>query len=158
MKAAVYPGSFDPLTNGHMDIIRRSLRLFDKVVVAVYDQPPKKQVLFDAEERAEMIRDALQGENVEVEVFSDLLAQYLKKKNIKFVVRGLRALSDFDYEFQMAIVNKKMNPDMETVFIATDKQYFYLNSTLVKEIAKNNGALSDFVPKNVEKKLREKFK
>ncbi len=156
-KIAAYPGSFDPITNGHVDILKRALKIFDKVVVAVYNEPPKKKVLFSAEERVQMIKEATKGLNVETDVFSGLLVDYLKKKKINFVVRGLRALSDFDYEFQMAVVNKKLQPDIETIFIVTDKQYFYLNSTLVKELAYHNGSIEDMVPENVAKKLKEKF-
>lgn len=157
MKLAVYPGSFDPITNGHLDVIKRTLNIFDRVVVAVFDEPPKKKPLFTSEERVEMVKEATKDLNVDVECFSGLLVDYLKKKNIKFVVRGLRAMSDFDREFQMAVVNKDLTPDVETIFIVTDKKYFYLNSTLVKELAKYRGRVKDLVPENVERMLEEKF-
>ncbi|MFC2143189.1 pantetheine-phosphate adenylyltransferase [Candidatus Aenigmatarchaeota archaeon] len=156
VKTAVYAGSFDPVTNGHLDVIKRSLKMFDKVIVAVFDNPPKKNVLFSAEERVKMIQESM-DDHVTVESFSGLLVNYLKNKDIKFVVRGIRAMSDFDHEFQMAVVNKKMLPDCETIFIATDKRYFYLNSTLVKELALHGGCIEDLVPENVKKKLKEKF-
>lgn len=156
-KIAVYPGSFDPVTNGHVDVIRRALNIFDKVIVAVFDNPPKKDVLFTPRERVEMIKNAVNHDNVEVEAFSGLLVDYLKKKNIKFIVRGLRAMSDFDVEFQMAIVNKELDNGVETVFIVTDKKYFYLNSTLIKELSRHGGNIKDLVAPYVENKLREKF-
>lgn len=158
MKTAVYPGSFDPVTNGHIDVIQRALKVFDRVVVAVLENK-SKQPLFTIEERLDMAKQALANlKNVEVESFSGLLVDYLKKKKTAFTIRGLRAMSDFDYEFQMAIANKNMNPEIETIFIATDKKYFYLNSRLVKELARLGGPLSDLVPKHVEDALREKFK
>jgi pantetheine-phosphate adenylyltransferase len=157
MKTAVYAGSFDPITYGHIDVIKRALGVFDKVVVAILENKDK-QPLFTIDERLDMVRKALSGtKNVEIDSFSGLLVNYLKKKNTKFTIRGLRAMSDFDYEFQMAIANKNMDPDMETFFVVTDKKYFYLNSRLVKELARLGGPLNDLVPKNVEAKLREKF-
>jgi pantetheine-phosphate adenylyltransferase len=157
MRIAVYPGKFDPITYGHIDVIKRALKIFDKLTVAVAEFSDK-QLLFAKDERVEMIRAATKGLNVEVEGFSSMLVDYLKKKKVNVVVRGLRAVSDFDREFQMAVVNNKLYPDMETIFITTDKKYFYLNSTLIKELAKLGGSLKDFVPKNVEEKLREKFR
>jgi pantetheine-phosphate adenylyltransferase len=157
MKTVVYAGSFDPITYGHIDVIKRALGVFDKVVVAILENKDK-QPLFTIDERLDMVRKALSGtKNVEIDSFSGLLVNYLKKKNTKFTIRGLRAMSDFDYEFQMAIANKNMDPDMETFFVVTDKKYFYLNSRLVKELARLGGPLNDLVPKNVEAKLREKF-
>jgi len=153
MKTAVYPGKFDPITFGHIDVIRRALKIFDRLIVAVAES--SKETLFTKDERIEMIRRATK--NVEVESFSSLLVDYLKEKRLNIVVRGLRAVSDFDKEFQMAVMNNKLYPEMETIFIMTDKRYFYLNSRLIKELAKLGGSLEDFVPKNVEEKLREKF-
>jgi len=156
MRTAVYPGSFDPVTNGHIDVIKRSLKLFDKIIVAVLENS-RKEPLFSVKERIEMIKAATKGMNAEVESFSGLLVDYLKKKKTNFVIRGLRAMSDFDYEFQMAIANKSMNSEIETIFIMTDKKYFYLNSRLVKEMARLGGPLGEFVPRHVENELREKF-
>ncbi|MEM7819874.1 MAG: pantetheine-phosphate adenylyltransferase [Candidatus Aenigmatarchaeota archaeon] len=156
-KIALYPGTFDPVTYGHIDVIKRALKLFDKIIVAVAENP-RKELLFSTKERIQMIRDATKGLNIDVESFDTLLVDYVKKKKIRFVIRGLRAVSDFDREFQMAVANKDMNNEIETIFIITDKKYFYLNSTLVKEVARCNGPLKNLVPKNVEKKLREKFK
>lgn len=156
-KVAVYPGSFDPVTNGHIDVVKRSLKIFDKVVIAVLENS-KKEPLFTAAERIEMIGEATRGMNVEIDSFSGLLVGYLKRRGTNFTIRGLRAMSDFDYEFQMAIANKSMDENIETVFIMTDKKYFYLNSRLVKELARLGGPLGELVPKHVEEKLREKFK
>jgi len=156
MKIAIYPGKFDPITYGHVDVIKRALKIFDRLVVAVAEYPDKK-LLFTKDERMEMIRESAM-KNVEVESFSSLLVDYLRERKINTVVRGLRAVSDFDKEFQMAVVNNKLYPDMETLFIMTDKKYFYLNSSLIKELARLGGPLEDFVPENVAKKLREKFK
>jgi len=156
-KIAVYPGTFDPITNGHIDVIKRALGIFDKIIVAVVDKP-NKDLLFSTEDRIDMIKQAINDKNIEIDSFDILLVDYLKSKKTKFVVRGLRAVSDFDREFQMAIANKDMSEGIETIFVMTDKRYFYLNSTLVKEVARYGGPLNGFVPANVEKKLKEKFK
>ena len=157
MKTVAYPGSFDPITNGHLDVIRRSSRLFDKIFVAVLENSGKSS-LFRTDEKIEMIKESVKGiEKVEVEPFSGLLIDYLKNRKIKCVIRGLRAMSDFDYEFQMAVTNKELMPEMETVFIVTDRKYFYLNSTMIKELAKGGNLPSEFVPAIVKKKLDEKF-
>jgi pantetheine-phosphate adenylyltransferase len=158
-KTAVYPGAFDPITYGHIDVIKRALKIFDRLIIAVVEKP-KKGLLFTAEERIGMVRAAINNlniRNVDVESFDTLLVDYLKNKKIDFVVRGLRAVSDFDREFQMAVSNKDMDSNIETIFIMTDKKYFYLNSTLVKEVARYGGPLGGLVTKDVEKKLREKF-
>lgn len=157
MKTAIYPGSFDPITNGHVDIIKRALNLFEKLIIAVGDTSDKKP-LFSKQVRIEMIKEATKGLNVEVDSFNGLLIDYAKTKSCKTIIRSLRAVSDFDYEFQMVVLNKKLHPELETVFLMTDKEYFYLNSTAVKEIALNKGNFECLVPKIVSKKLKEKFK
>jgi len=160
MKTAVYPGAFDPITYGHIDVIKRALEIFDKLIIAVVEKP-RKELLFAKEERISMIKESVKEldiKNTDVESFDTLLVDYLKHKKINFVVRGLRAVSDFDREFQMAVANKDMNNDIETIFIVTDKKYFYLNSTLVKEVARYGGPLNGLVTKDVEKKLGEKFR
>ncbi|MBI4171097.1 MAG: pantetheine-phosphate adenylyltransferase [Candidatus Aenigmarchaeota archaeon] len=154
-KIAVYPGTFDPITYGHIDVIKRSQKLFEKVIVAVLENS-RKSCLFSTAERIDMIKNSVA--DIEVESFSGLLVDFLKRKNAFFVIRGLRAVSDFDYEFQMAIANKSLVPEIETIFIMTDKEHFYLNSTLVKELAKNRADLKDLVPEPVERALQEKFK
>ena len=154
MKIGVYPGSFDPITNGHLDIIDRASKLFDKVYVAVIRNPEKKPV-FDIESRIEMIRATVKS-NVEVDGFDGLLIDYVKKVKAHAIIRGLRAVSDFDYEFQMALTNKKMDPDIETVFLMTDYKYSYLSSSFVKQIARLGGDVSNFVPKAVESKLKKR--
>jgi len=159
-KIALYPGSFDPITNGHLDIIKRSLCLFDKVIIAVNNNSLKK-FLFTAEERVEMIKDVLNYNyfsNVEVESFQGLLVHYAQRKEAKFLIRGLRALSDFEYEFQMDLMNRKLNPQIETVYLMTDQRYSYLSSSIVKEIAQLGGCTKNLVPSLVEKRLLEKFK
>ncbi len=158
MKTAVYPGSFDPVTNGHIDVIKRALKLFDRLIVLVGDNP-QKESLFTLQERADMIRDALKGGgNVEVEHFKGFLLEHVKKRNSKIIIRGLRAVSDFEFEFQRALLNRKLDDNIETVFIMTKDNYAFLNSSIVKEIAMFGGSVKDFVPENVERRLREKFK
>ena len=157
MRIAVYPGTFDPVTYGHLDVIKRVSSLFDKVYVAVATGAHKK-VLFSVEERIDMLTEAVsEYENVVVEDFNGLAVDYVKKKEARVVVRGLRMISDFEYEFQMALRNRKLSPDIETVFMMPNESYSYLSSKLIKEIAFMNADVSEFVPKNVEEKLKEKF-
>ncbi|MCM8767794.1 MAG: pantetheine-phosphate adenylyltransferase [Candidatus Omnitrophica bacterium] len=156
-KVGVYPGTFDPITYGHIDVIERSLKIVDEVIIAVSGFK-KKDFLFSVEERVAMIKEVFKNnENVKVESFDGLLVDYLKKKNLKIVIRGLRAISDFDYEFQMVLINRKLNKEIETIFLMPREEYFYISSSIVKEIAKLNGNISCFVPKNVEQALRKKF-
>lgn len=156
-KKAVYPGSFDPITNGHVDIVRRGLKIFDKILVAVLENP-KKNPLFTTKERVEMIEEEFADEkNVEVKVFHGLLVEFAKKNDAKIVIRGLRAISDFEYEFQMALMNMKLNPEIETFFMMPNISYTFVSSKLVKEIYMLGGCLKDLVSKHVEKKLQEKF-
>ena len=156
-KIAVYPGSFDPITNGHMDIIRRALRVFDKIVVAVANNPAKKP-LFTMQERVDMIREAV-GENprVVVDAFDGLLVNYCKKVGARVIIRGLRALSDFEYEFQLALINRKLNREIDTIFMMTGFSWFYVNSSIVKEAASLGGSITGMVPECVERRLKEKF-
>ena len=157
MKTAVYPGSFDPVTNGHIDVIERALKIFDSVIVAVGDNPGKKP-LFSTKERIEMLKEATKHlKNIEIGAFSGLLLNFVKSKNSKIVIRGLRAVSDFEFEFQRALLNRVVDSGIETVFIMTKEDYVYLNSSIIKEIAMFNGKVAGLVPKIVEKKLREKF-
>lgn len=155
---AVYPGSFDPITNGHVDIIQRGLTIFDKILVAVLENP-KKTPLFTTKERIAMIQEVFSDlKNIEVKAFGGLLVEFVKKNNAKIVIRGLRAISDFEYEFQMALMNRKLNAEIETFFMMPNVNYTFLSSKLVKEIFMLGGCLKDLVPTRVEKKLREKFK
>jgi pantetheine-phosphate adenylyltransferase len=155
-KLAIYPGSFDPVTMGHIDVLKRALKIFDKVVIAVGENPNKKYV-FSAEERKKMIKEATKGMNVEIDHFSGLLIDFAKKKKATAIIRGLRAVSDFDYEFQTALMNRKLDRDIETVFIMTRGKYCYLSSSLVKEVASLSGELKDLVPENVIKELKGKY-
>ena len=158
-KVAVYPGSFDPITLGHVDIIQRALKIFDRLVILVLENSRKEAMLFSTKEKIEMIKISTKNmKNIEIDSFEGLLVDYLKKKKIDFVIRGMRALSDFDFEFQMAMVNKKLDPEMETVFIMTDKKYFYLNSSSVRELAKYGASISDMVPKEIEGMIKNKFR
>jgi pantetheine-phosphate adenylyltransferase len=157
-KIALYPGSFDPITNGHLDIVKRSLSLFDKIIIAVNDNPPKG-FLFNTKERVKMVKEVLNTfSNIEVESFQGLLVHYAEKKGARFIIRGLRAVSDFEYEFQMDLMNRKLNPHIETVYLMTDQKYSYLSSSVVKEIARLDGCTKDLVPDLVGRKLSEKFK
>lgn len=157
MFIAVYPGSFDPITNGHLDVIERVRKLFDKLIVAVLKNP-QKNPLFSIAEREEMIREVVKDfSNVEVAVFDGLLVKFAREQGCRVIVRGLRAISDYEYETQIALVNRKMAPEIETIFLPTSAEYSYLNSTVVKEIVRFKGCVSGLVPKIVEQKLREKL-
>ena len=155
---AVYPGSFDPPTNGHIDIIGRASKIFPKVVVAITHNYNKKH-LFTLEERMSMMKDSVSKiDNVKVTSFSGLLVDYLNKIDSFCIVRGLRALSDFEYEFQMALMNRKLKKNVETIFLMPDQEYTFLSSSMVKEIASLNGDFKNFVPSNVYKKIISKRK
>src|SRR3989338_2425700 len=158
MRIAVCPGSFDPITNGHVDVIERALRLFDKVIIVVGENPQKKE-LFSADERVSMIREVFRKYNskVEVEHFEGLLLDYLKRKKVNIIVRGLRALSDFEYEFQRALMNRELSPHIETVFVVTKDDYAFVSSSILKEVAMLGGDVGKFVPLVVGKRLKEKF-
>lgn len=154
----VYPGTFDPITNGHLDIIERGQKLFDEMIVAVAASP-KKETLFNVKERVEMIKTAVKKyKNIRVESFDGLLIDYMHKKKASVILRGLRVISDFEYEFQMALTNRKLDPTIETVFMMTAEGYAYMSSRFIKEIARLNGDVKGFVPLDVAKKLKEKYK
>jgi pantetheine-phosphate adenylyltransferase len=155
----IYPGSFDPLTFGHIDIIERSLRLFENVVVAIITNP-SKQPLFTLEERREMLEQIVKKRfpNVEVDVFHGLLVDYAKRKHAQAIVRGIRAVADYEYEFQMALMNRRLAPQIETVFMMPAEHYSYLSSRLVKEIAELGGSVRGLVPDIVEKRLRKRLR
>lgn len=154
---AVYPGSFDPVTYGHLDIIHRAAKVFDKLIVAVLNNTSKNP-LFTLEERMELIRRVTKDlPNVEVDGFRDLMVNYMKHRNVRLIVRGLRAVSDFEYELQMASTNHKLNSDVETFFMTSKPKYSYLSSSIVKEIARFHGPVVDLVPPEVELALQNKF-
>ncbi len=157
-KIAVYPGTFDPITKGHLDVIKRGAEIFDTLIVLVAIRK-EKNTLFSLNERVELVKCSTKNiKNVRVDTLSKLLADYLKENKIRFVLRGLRAVSDFDYEFQMALTNSVLYPQIETVFVMSSGQYIFLSSSLVREIASYGGDVSRFVPGCVSKKLREKVK
>jgi pantetheine-phosphate adenylyltransferase len=157
-RTVVYPGSFDPLTFGHLDVIERSARLFDHVIVAILTNP-QKAPLFSIEERIQIMNEILKPRfaNVSVDVFHGLLVDYAKQKNASAIVRGIRAISDYEYEFQMALMNRRLASSIETVFMVPAENYSYLSSRLVKEIAELGGSVSGLVPPLVEERLKERF-
>jgi len=156
-KTAIYPGFFDPITNGHLSIVQRALKVFDKLIVGILSNP-QKSPLFSVEERICMIKEALKGEsNVEVDTFDGLLVDYAVKRKSGVIIKGLRALSDFEYEFQMALMNRKLNRDIQSIFLMTDYKWFYISSTIIKEAASFGGDVSGLVPRVVNRKLKEKF-
>jgi len=157
MQRAVYPGSFDPITNGHLDVIRRAARIFDEVVVAVACNRAKAP-LFSADERLTLIREATADlKQVRVTHFDGLLIDFVRESDARVVIRGLRAISDFEFEFQMALTNRHLNPDIETIFLMPQEEYTYLSSSIVKEIARFNGDISKFVPTAVRNALAAKY-
>jgi pantetheine-phosphate adenylyltransferase len=159
-KLAVYPGSFDPVTNGHLDLLERALKIFDRIVIAIAANPGKKP-LFTLEERIDMIKASLVGHplesRVEVDTFRGLLVEYVKSAKANAIVRGLRAISDFEYEFQMALMNRKLSTEVETLFLMTGMRYIYISSTIIKEVVLSGGCVTGLVPEPVEKKLAERL-
>lgn len=157
MRTVIYPGTFDPVTNGHVDVIERAAGLFDRVIVAIA-QNMQKTPLFSVEERKEMIiKSTMHLSNVEVDSFGGLLVDYALQRGAQAIIRGLRAVSDFEYELQMALMNRRLARDVVTVFLMPNEKYTYLNSSIVREVARCGGDVSSFVPAFVESKLKEKF-
>lgn len=159
-KIAIYPGTFDPITNGHLDLIKRAIKIFDKVIVAIGENPAKKP-LFSLEERLFMAKEAVkelpQSHKIEVEIFSGLLVDFAKKKSACAIIRGLRAVSDFEYEMQLALMNRKLSNSIDTIFLIPSLKWIFLSSSIIKEAAKFGGYIEDLVPPIVAKKLKEKF-
>ena len=160
MKIAVCPGSFDPVTNGHIDIITRASKLFDKVIVVVMVNYHKPNSYFTASERVELIKRSIPGDikNCEIEMYGGLLAEYCEKKGASVIVKGLRAVSDFEYEFQQALTNKQLNPGIETLFITTDQKYMFLSSSIVKQVSEFGGDIRQFVPAQVHDDIVKRIK
>ncbi len=157
-KTAIYPGFFDPITNGHLSIVTRGLEIFDKLIIAILNNPHKTP-LFSIEERIFMIKAAVKDKpNIEVDTFDGLLVDYAVSKNSNVILRGLRALSDFEYEFQMALMNRKLNRHIQSLFLMTDYKWFYTSSTIIKEAASFGGDITGLVPDIVSQKLKEKFR
>jgi pantetheine-phosphate adenylyltransferase len=156
-KIAIYPGSFDPVTNGHLDIVERGLRIFDKIIVAILHNP-NKSCFFSIEERIEMLIDSMKNlKNVEIDTFEGLLVDYAVKRKAHAILRGLRALSDFEYEFQMAMMNRRINRKIQSVFLMTGLRWIFTSSSIIKEAARFGGNIEDMVPPIVSRKLKEKF-
>lgn len=156
-RTAIYPGTFDPITNGHLDIIKRAVKIFDTVIVAVANNVGKAP-LFTIEQRVEMIRESVNGiPQVEVDAFNGLIIEYCRQKGATALIRGLRAISDFEYEFQMALINRKIGKDVESVFLMPQEKYTYLSSSIIKEIAAFGGDVSCFVPDVVKRHLNDKY-
>jgi pantetheine-phosphate adenylyltransferase len=157
-RIAIYPGTFDPVTNGHVDVVERAVEMFDRVIVLVA-RNTSKAPLFSDQERMDMIAQVFRRHpRVSVDVFDGLLVEYARRKRAQVIVRGLRAVSDFEYEFQMALTNRKLAPAIHTVFLVPDERYTYLNSTIVREVARLGGDVSEFVPALVSKQLAAKFR
>lgn len=157
MRTAVYPGSFDPVTNGHLDIIERASRVFDKVVVGVLNNAGKSP-MFSIEERVDMLRSVTRHiKNVEIDSFTGLLVDFVKMKDASVIIKGLRTVADFEYEFQMALLNKALNPEYETIFMMTDSKYSYISSSMVKELAGFRGNLTGLVPARIINKINQKY-
>jgi pantetheine-phosphate adenylyltransferase len=157
MRTAIYPGSFDPLTNGHLDVIERAVKLFDRVVIAVAKNDSKNP-LFTLEDRLSMVRETIKNmPNVEADSFDCLLVDYVKQRNAQAIVRGLRAISDFEFEFQLALMNRKLNEKVETIFMMPKDTYTFLSSRIIKEIARLHGDISAFVPAHVQAALKSKL-
>ena len=160
-KVALYPGSFDPITKGHIDIIKRSSNLFDKLIIGIFKNSTKSKAWFSDEEKVQMIQEILKKEGIEAEIkiFNGLLVDFMYKENVNILIRGLRALSDYEYELQFTLTNKTLaKSEFETVFLTASREYLYLSSSLVKEVALNKGDLSFFVTENVERRLIDKVK
>lgn len=156
-RIAVYPGSFDPPTNGHCDIIKRASKLFDCIIVTVAVNPVKKY-FFSVDERVDMLQEIVsEYDNIKVDYFDGLLVEYAEKKGAVSIIRGLRALSDFEYEFELALMNRHLNASVDTIFMMTDEHYSFIRSSLVREVARLGGDISDKVPRVVEKYLKERF-
>jgi pantetheine-phosphate adenylyltransferase len=157
-KIAVYPGSFDPITNGHIDLLIRGLRMFDEIIVLIAYNPNKPAHLFSVEERLEMVKEVVKPyQNVRVDSYPGLLVDYVKNAEANVILRGLRALSDFEYEFQLALINRRLNRDIETVFLMTGYKWFFTSSQIIKEAASLGGSVKGLVPDVVYLKLQEKF-
>ena len=156
-RVAIYPGSFDPVTNGHIDIVARGLTLFDKIIVAILHNPAKKS-LFTVEERVELLTICLKNNPaIEIDSFGGLLVDYAARKNAQAILRGLRAVSDFEYEFQLALMNRRLNREVQTVFLMTGMRWIFTSSSIIKEAAQFGGNISGMVPPEVNKRLKEKF-
>lgn len=156
-RIAIYPGSFDPITNGHVDIIKRAARMFDEIIVLIAFNP-NKSYLFSVEERMEMIREIFKDtKEIRVDCYSGLLVDYMKMSGANIILRGMRALSDFEYEFQMALMNRRQTKNIETVFLMSGFKWFYTSSKLIKEVASLGGSVKGLVPDNVHQKLMDKF-
>ena len=157
MISAIYPGSFDPITYGHLDIIKRASEIFDELTIAIVDNPDKSP-LFSIEERKELIVNVIKADNVRIDSFKGLLVQYATDNAFQTIIRGLRAVSDFDYEFQMSLTNRRLGENIDTIFFMTDEKYSYLSSSIVKQVCRYGGDISSFVPEEVSLSLKEKLK
>jgi len=156
-RTAVYPGTFDPITNGHLSIIKRGLKIFNKLIIAILNNP-QKAPLFSMEERVSMIKESVKSvSNIEIDTFDGLLVDYVIQKNSNVILRGLRAMSDFEYEFQLALMNRKLNRQVQSVFLMTDYKWFYTSSTIIKEAASLGGDINGLVPRIVNEELKKKF-